>query len=38
MSARPRLRRNKGEAALQAGYKAEAAQHFDRAKADLGTM
>ncbi len=27
-----------GEAALQAGYKAEAAQHFDRAKQDLGTM
>jgi len=27
-----------GEAALQAGYKAEAAQHFNRAKQDLGTM
>ena len=27
-----------GEAALQAGYKAEAAQHFERAKEDLGTM
>lgn len=27
-----------GEAALQAGYKAEAAQHFQRAKEDLGTM
>ena len=27
-----------GEAALQAGYKAEAAQHFDRARQDLGTM
>ena len=27
-----------GEAALQAGYKAEAAQHFERAKDDLGTM
>jgi hypothetical protein len=27
-----------GEAALQAGYKAEAAQHFHRAKQDLGTM
>lgn len=28
----------KGQAALQAGYKAEAAQHFNRAKEDLGTM
>lgn len=27
-----------GEAALQAGYKAEAAQHFKRAEQDLGTM
>jgi len=27
-----------GQAALQAGYKAEAAQHFHRAKEDLGTM
>ena len=27
-----------GEAALQAGYKAEAAQHFQRAKQDLDTM
>jgi hypothetical protein len=27
-----------GQAALQAGYKAEAAQHFERAKEDLGTM
>ena len=27
-----------GQAALQAGYKAEAAQHFNRAKEDLGTM
>ncbi len=27
-----------GEAALHAGYKAEAAQHFNRAKQDLGTM
>jgi len=27
-----------GEAALQAGYKAEAAQHFQRAKEELGTM
>jgi len=27
-----------GEAALQAGYKAEAAQHFNRAKQDLGMM
>jgi hypothetical protein len=27
-----------GEAALQAGYKAEAAQHFERARQDLGTM
>ncbi|HLI79795.1 MAG TPA: hypothetical protein VKV03_07415 [Candidatus Binataceae bacterium] len=27
-----------GEAALQAGYKAEAAQHFERAKKDLGAM
>ena len=27
-----------GEAALQGGYKAEAAQHFNRAKEDLGTM
>ena len=27
-----------GEAALQAGYKAEATQHFNRAKQDLGTM
>jgi len=26
-----------GEAALQAGYKAEAVQHFQRAKEDLGT-
>jgi hypothetical protein len=26
-----------GEAALQAGYKAEALQHFRRAKEDLGT-
>jgi hypothetical protein len=28
----------RGEAALQAGYKAEAAQHFERAEQDLGTM
>jgi hypothetical protein len=27
-----------GQAALRAGYKAEAAQHFKRAKEDLGTM
>lgn len=27
-----------GEAALQAGYKAEAGQHFERAKQALGTM
>ena len=27
-----------GQAALQAGYKSEAAQHFQRAKEDLGTM
>jgi hypothetical protein len=27
-----------GEAALQGGYKAEAAQHFKRAKQDLGAM
>jgi hypothetical protein len=27
-----------GEAALQGGYKAEASQHFQRAKDDLGTM
>jgi len=27
-----------GEAALQAGYKAEALQHFQRAKEDLGNM
>jgi hypothetical protein len=27
-----------GEAALQGGYKAEAAQHFERAQQDLGTM
>jgi hypothetical protein len=28
----------KGEAALQAGYKAEAAEHFKRAREDLSTM
>jgi hypothetical protein len=27
-----------GKAALRAGYKAEAAQHFERAEQDLGTM
>ena len=32
------MEEKQGEAALQAGYKAEAAQHFDRAKQDLGTM
>ena len=29
---------HQGEAALQAGYKAEAAEHFKRAREDLGTM
>jgi hypothetical protein len=28
----------KGEAALQAGYKSEAGEHFERAKQALGTM
>ena len=32
------IEEKQGEAALQAGYKAEAAQHFNRAKQDLGTM
>src|SRR5208282_5060800 len=32
------LEEKQGEAALRAGYKAEAAQHFQRAKQDLGTM
>ena len=32
------MEEKQGEAALQAGYKAEAAQHFNRAKQDLGTM
>jgi hypothetical protein len=32
------LEEKQGEAALRGGYKAEAAQHFDRAKQDLGTM
>lgn len=32
------MEEKQGEAALQAGYKAEAAQHFKRAKQDLGTM
>ncbi len=32
------IEEKQGEAALRGGYKAEAAQHFDRAKQDLGTM
>jgi len=32
------MEEKQGEAALQAGYKAEAAQHFNRAKQDLSTM
>ena len=32
------LEEKQGEAALRAGYKAEAAQHFTRAKQDLGTI
>jgi hypothetical protein len=32
------LEEKQGEAALRGGYRAEAAQHFDRAKQDLGTM
>ena len=32
------MEEKQGEAALQAGYKAEAQQHFNRAKQDLGTM
>lgn len=30
--------KTQGEAALQAGYKSEAAEHFKRAREDLGTM
>jgi hypothetical protein len=32
------IEEKQGEAALQAGYKAEATQHFNRAKQDLGMM
>ncbi len=32
------LEEKQGEAALRGGYKAEATQHFERAKQDLGTM
>jgi hypothetical protein len=32
------LEEKQGEAALRGGYKAEAAQHFNRVKQDLGTM
>ena len=35
---RAEAEQKQGQAALQAGYKAEAAQHFNRAKEDLGTM
>ncbi len=31
------LEEKQGEAALRGGYKAEATEHFDRAKQDLGT-
>jgi hypothetical protein len=35
---KPETEEKQGEAALQAGYKAEAAQHFRRAEDELGTM